>query len=431
MEGCRSRNTFGTHLMSISRIEKAIFEATDLPSLEAARKVRAHDVEILCGADFASLPVMAAASTALLLRCFTGKIILGFAAETSTRMKEKVLEACQVQASRYNASQRLRVEGGAAYSLGLGTPVHRGTYVDASGWCAGVNALFSEHGPFVTPAAHFAVSAGVAKLFNAAVLADAKDLDEKWTFSLWSFSSDCSERGRTAEKGFRLPRSGLIGAGAIGSAFGFIIESLQWPIMLDVIDFDSYEEPNEETTLILGPEVARKTPRKAQYFSDVISSADLKINPLFEKVSSGSKILRAGYELFICAVDNADTRRELDGQNAKVMINAAVGGSGADAGWCLWSRHGESDPVLSKGYPNVAAESFADSKVPNEFSNDECSRKNYRGVALAVPFVALAAGSLIAASCAHQAFGHETACNKITIDLLRKQRKFGTFRRTR
>jgi hypothetical protein len=263
------------------------------------------------------------------------------------------------------------------------------------------------------------------------VMNDAKELQEEWTFSLWNFSSNSTDSGAAIPSIFQLPVTGLLGAGAIGSAFGFILKSLNWRSHLDVIDFDSYEEPNEETTLILSPSDARKTPRKAEHFSKCMSSTELGLTPHVQKITGNSELIRQARPLFICAVDNAETRQQLDSVNAEVLINGAVGGNGDDAGWCLWSRHSAFDPALSSGYPENSATDENPASVPEEFSQDECSRKNYQGVALAIPFGALATSSLIAATCAHQAMDHRTSANKVTIDLFRKQQRIGVFNRKR
>ena len=52
----------------------------------------------------------------------------------------------------------------------------------------------------------------------------------------------------------------------------------------------------------------------------------------------------------------------------------------------------------------------------------------YHGVSLAIPFVSLAAGALLAAACERHRSNHVLPINKVTFDLLRKVSKFSALK---
>ncbi|MFN3330598.1 MAG: hypothetical protein ACK419_06715 [Pyrinomonadaceae bacterium] len=107
------------------------------------------------------------------------------------------------------------------------------------------------------------------------------------------------------------------------------------------------------------------------------------------------------WDAFICAVDNGETRRVLDDVNAKVLVNAGLGSHRYDAGFLLWSQHGKVGKRLSELYAVEPPSSDEEvESVPEEFE-EKCSRLNYREVSLSMPFVALAASSLLIASLFH------------------------------
>jgi hypothetical protein len=138
-------------------------------------------------------------------------------------------------------------------------------------------------------------------------------------------------------------------------------------------------------------------------------------------VKEGDLILNESRDVFVCAVDNSPTRRILDRVNTRVLINAGLGATKHDAGWVLWSQHGIKHPPLSSIYTENAADPVSQSDhVPDEFA-DECSRRPYNGVSLALPFVALAAGSLLAATVYQHAVGTPIDPGLLQMDLFAKQ----------
>jgi hypothetical protein len=71
---------------------------------------------------------------------------------------------------------------------------------------------------------------------------------------------------------------------------------------------------------------------------------------------------------------------------------------------------------------NLEGKSTNSGDVPEEF-REECSRKSYQGVSLALPFIGLAAGSLLAASLYQNAAGKRTHLTFMQMDLLAKQQR--------
>jgi hypothetical protein len=125
-------------------------------------------------------------------------------------------------------------------------------------------------------------------------------------------------------------------------------------------------------------------------------------------------------------VDNGKTRRILDTTNTNVLLNAGLGASREDAGFVLWTRHAGNLSTLSQLYSAAEGDAHQDEILPEEL--DECSRIAYRGVSLSMPFAALAAGSLLAASLYSNATGETSSVRYLQIDLFGKQQRMRNIR---
>jgi hypothetical protein len=150
------------------------------------------------------------------------------------------------------------------------------------------------------------------------------------------------------------------------------------------------------------------------------------------EVSSNSAELRERRDLFVCAVDNSETRRALDAVSAPFIINAAVGGSRLDAGHVLMSRHGPDEATLSSLYPDRGdgGGSNADDSAPQEVQ-DACSRVAYAGVSLAAPFIATAAAALAMTECGRRVLRDDTGPNYLKLDVFGKQQALQIERKRR
>jgi hypothetical protein len=215
----------------------------------------------------------------------------------------------------------------------------------------------------------------------------------------------------------------LLGAGAIGSGFTYTLWLSGWNAIVEIIDYDHYDEPNHETTMRIGLTEVRRNRKKAVALAENVKRNGLKTKFQVKRILKGNAILQEPSDAFVCAVDNPETRRILDGANTELLINAGVGGRAEDAGHVVWTRHLPGDPLLSKRYVTADPDNSR-SVVPEEFRKDECSRLIYHDASLAAPFIGLAAGTLLAAACGLHATEQLPKVNYFKIDLLKLQSRF-------
>jgi hypothetical protein len=108
-----------------------------------------------------------------------------------------------------------------------------------------------------------------------------------------------------------------------------------------------------------------------------------------------------------------------------LLFNAGVGGTTADAGHVLWTRHGPGDAPLAPLYVRrTPVAQRTTSSWPAEVAADRCSQLHYEGVAMAAPFIGLGAGAMLAAGVAQQAMRVEPDTNYVKLDLLALQQRY-------
>src|SRR5438270_229123 len=83
------------------------------------------------------------------------------------------------------------------------------------------------------------------KLFNWAIFNESRSLVEKWDFCLLRFSSK-DQAPTIAQQSISIGKCGLLGAGGIGSAVGYVLSISNWSGQIDIIDNDIFETPNLE-----------------------------------------------------------------------------------------------------------------------------------------------------------------------------------------
>ncbi len=399
-----------------SRIGKLLAETTASSSFASAQALRSRDLTIIV-ADAVN-GVLLRSVVALALRCFTGALILR--GDGKTLADAHVADAEQ-ESAEYGARDRVRIDAHASdLRLGLGCACD-GVFVDAYGWTVSVNELSSTGVAATAPAAAFAAAAGVAKLFARLIGRSTDVLQEAWTGSLLDFP-----HGSVLSAGhepLELGRVVVVGGGAIGAGLAHVLRGSGWRCDLGWIDDDRYDEVNHETTLLISPQMARRQPPKAATLAEILGSPLMTVESHEARVTEGHPLIMAKADALVCAVDNSETRRCLDTVGACVVFNAGVGGSRDDAGHVLWTRHGLNEPPLSAHYraspgtiepPPVHA--------PADIAPDECSRIAYSQVAMAAPFLGLAAGALLAAGLAQQAMGSAAPTNYFKVDLLGLQK---------
>jgi len=215
---------------------------------------------------------------------------------------------------------------------------------------------------------------------------------------------------------------GLLGAGNLGSAVGYVLSLSGWAGQLHIIDFQAFEKANLETCISAHVQEVRVPLRKASALAGIFVDHRIVATERRCEVKRGEPLLGEKWDSFICAVDNPETRLILDEVNAGFLINAGLGANRYDAGWVFLTQHGPDHPTLSSIYKESTSEAGISDYVPEEF-RDECSRMSYQGVSLALPFAGLAAGSLLVAGLYHQATGSRTKFSSIRMDLFAKQQK--------
>lgn len=407
--------------MNISRISKAIAVARRDQNFKDAENVRDKSIDLFLSSQPTETDCqMAQVATALFLRCFKGKIRIH--SSGSSRRLRALLEA---EGKKMGAVERLDFSPGESgpWQLAIGHHIEGAISADASGWSARINGVFSEKSPAAPPAITFAIACAVAKLFNHAIFDAHQNAHESWDFCLLRFLSGAHIPIQLDEK-INLGRIGLLGAGAIGSALGCVLSISDWSGVLEVIDYDTYQEPNLETCVFADIQDVNRPLRKSLALAESLKGKNLDAHERRCKVEAGAGLLTEPWDAFVCAVDNPETRRILDDANARVLLNAGVGSSKHDLGWVLWTQHGQvGQAKLSSLYQaGSGMETAGGEDVPEEF-REECSRIGYQGVSLALPFVGLAAGSLLAASLFQHANGKQTPLSFVQLDLFGKQQR--------
>lgn len=410
--------------MSFSRIDKFIREQRMTDSLGEASRLRDRDCEVAVGADPTGTTGLAAISAvALGLRCVTGDVRVTLApnAMAPPWLRRTLDELLAEEAALFGEPSRLKFapfKDASALRIGIGTSVEKGVTCDASGWMGGINHPFAERAQAIAPAAAFVVACALAKAFADRILLRPTYSHEEWMFSLADLAADRQPKELRVSN---LGRIHLLGAGAIGSAFAHVIKLSGWNAQVLVVDRDRYDQPNHETSLLIGRPDVLERPWKAERLAERMRREGLDSTSRTHEVTQTSALLQEPCRFLVCGVDNASTRRALDDAAATWLLNAGLGGSKADAGHVLCTSHGEhGGRRLSELYANDDPVERS-KNPPAEVRGDECSTLHYDEATLAAPFLGLAAGSLLAASCGAIAAGRIPTARYLKLDLLREQ----------
>lgn len=412
--------------MNVSRVDKFINDILRHPTLKESSDLRADPVAlVLSDIEPTKRATMAHVAVTLALRCYSGPIRIYGEAGGATGLPTAPTLGTYLGtlAHIYGAPERLEWRDGTpcestALFIGRGPPT--AFIADAAGWVAGTNIELPAAAEAEVPACMFAVSCVFAQLFGSSLLGTPGR--HAWSFSLLDYCLSPSAPTAHQRQCFDCGEISILGAGALGSAFAYGLWLSTWTAHALVIDSDRYDEPNRETTCLIGLEHIRRCSPKATALAEAMRRPGLEAAGLAERVGAGSAVLKDPRRYFICGVDNPATRRELDLHQSTWLLNAGVGGTSRDAGMVLVSRHGPADPPLSGLYRTSSPEGQGGSTLdhlPSE-AQDACSRIPYQQVSLAAPFVATAAASLLLASAA----GHTAKMpSYLKLDLLGLQDK--------
>jgi hypothetical protein len=421
--------------MKVSRIDKLINEITRAPSLASSADARTLPFNIVLSAEIepTKRAMMAHIATTIALRCFHGPIVLHGDPEWPGLSFERadLGGSLLAIAQAFGRPERVRWSAGAPAAgpllrIGAGAG-GSGHLADASGWIAGINVGMPTLVPAEAAACAFAVSCAFAQIFASVVLGMPRH--EAWTFSVLDHRAGFEGSTFHELQPLDLGSVGLLGAGAIGSAFAYALRLSHWTADLQIFDRETYDEPNIETTCLIHLDHVRRCAPKAVALAEVSRRPGLIVEGVRTEIDASSPELMVPRQVFVCGVDNPDTRRELDRTRADALLNAAVGGGALDAGHVLFTRHLASDPPLSARYParDRPATAASTAHVPIEL-RDQCSRVSYEGVSVAAPFIAVAAGAMLAGACAAEArrVPRETRPNYLKLDVFELQRQLIT-----
>lgn len=401
-----------------SRIDKLVREFTGVDRIADAAALRAKPVTLVVSS--ATQIALARSTVALALRSFGDTVHIHADGPTPA----VVVDAMFAEAVEYGGENRLSLKPcDGPLSLGLGCP-SGGLLVDASGSVAGINTLLAAR-PATGPASCFASAAGIAKLFSLAMGVPAELVRESWRMSLATFET----QDKNAYLGdIDIGRVLAIGAGAIGAGLAETARYSRWRGHIEFVDRERYDEPNHETTLVISRRHALERCKKAETLGALLNRAELTAHGTLDEINGESSLLQQNWNAVVVGVDNPDLRRALDNV-AWPILNAGVGGTRRDAGHVLFSRHTKSDTLLSSLYRATLTATSPDS-APSDIT-DQCSRIAYAEVALAAPFLGLAAGAILGAGLEHLATGRELSTNYLKFDLLGLQQRFLREKRAR
>lgn len=413
-----------------SRPQKFIREVTGVSSLKEAEALRARPFWLIVHESAAArMPKLIRALIAVAVRSCSGEINIRVAG--SQAFRKRVAHLAKEEAEGFGCASRLSSRefaenewAGSGIALGMSLAGMVG--VDAGGLYAAINHLLPPRSAAPhSAAACLAAALGFAKYFAADVLSKRAAIAESWAFSLDSLSASLPslEQIEPAVPSTDLGEIHLLGAGAIGSAFCFSVHLSDDSGNLEIVDRGSYDEPNEETTFFIGSRDVVRNPPKAQELARLAKREGLQIlgHPTME-LRADDQYLRHSCDTFVCAVDNPETRRVLDSANCQLLINAGLGGTSLDAGHVLATSHNSDARPLSEFYSERGgSENLREVNSPPAEITDECSRLAYKSVALAAPFMALAAGALLHAFCRLNGAQRRPDANYIKLDLLGRQ----------
>lgn len=418
--------------MKVSRIDKLINEITRAPSLASSAAARTSPFNIILSAEIepTKRAMMAHVATMLALRCFHGPIVLhGDPGWPGLSFDRSDLGGSLLAIARaFGTPERVRWSLGppdAGPVLRIGAAAGgSGHMADASGWTAGINIGLPPLASAEAAACAFAVACAFAQIFATVVLGRARH--EAWTFSVRDHRADAEGPPSHDLQPLDLGPVGLLGAGAIGSAFVYAVWLSHWTASLQIFDRETYDEPNIETTCLIHLDHVRKCAPKAAALAEVSRRPGLAAEGFRTAIDASSPELLVPRRVFVCGVDNPETRRALDHTRADALLNGAVGGSALDAGHVLFTRHLAADPPLSTRYParDRPATPASAAHLPTEL-HDECSRISYDGVSVAAPFIAVATGAMLAGACAAEAQSvpRDGRPNYLKLDLFELQRQ--------
>lgn len=410
-----------------SRPQKFVREVTGVSSLEEAERLRQQPFWLVVHESAAiRAPSLVRALIAIAVRAHSGEIHIRVCGDSE--FLNNVESVMLHEARNYDCISRTSIAG-YSHSETLGRGITIGVQlpemiaVDASGMYAAVNQVLGPNAPAPhSAAACFAAATGFAKHFAGSVLRNSVSASESWGFSLDSMAI-AKPATTTAEYQIRretpLGKIHLLGAGAIGSSFCFSVNLSDDKAEIYILDRETYDVPNHETTFFLSESEAARCPEKAEHLARKSSREGVSVTNLPRReLCLGDEFLQRPCDTFVCAVDNPGTRRILDSAQCGVLLNAGLGGTKYDAGHVLVTWHNAGVNRLAELYPDSNSSSSGNfTSLPKEIT-DECSTLEYESVPLAAPFVALSSGALLHGLCCLAAEGRLPDANYLKFDLL-------------
>ena len=311
---------------------------------ELAGALARMQVEIRVASPGPDAEIAAALAATLLLRLDEAAPILHVVAPASRtrplpRLGDRPLADALADAHEgFDSVERLTAAPADSPVLRLvfGANVDDALAIDCSGWRAAVGTILG--GPAGNPiAAGFAGVLAAVEATKAMLVTIGVD-DRKlrpWTgvVSLW-------DHGMPGADGPPLTAVDLddvafIGAGGIGSALAWILALLELHGAPSVIDDDRLDGPNLNRHLTAGHREADEQMRKIDPFCGLLDAAGTSAAPLFARWQELAPEQRSGVEIAVITVDDDPTRRDVQLDFPRLVLNAG----NADTGLYRVTRH--------------------------------------------------------------------------------------------
>lgn len=313
------------------------------PDALARALARTH-AEIVIAGPGPDAEIAAAMAATLLLRLDEAAPALHIVGPTTRvrplpRLNDQPLLDALADAHRgFDSAERL-VAGPArtpVIRLVFGAEHNDGVTIASSGWRAAVGT--TPDGPVGNPiAASFAgalAAVEATKAMLAAVGVEHRRL-RPWTgiVSLWDHGLPGTDGPSIST--VDLDDVAFVGAGGIASAVAWVLSLLELSGAPRAIDKDRFDGPNLNRHLTAGHDEAAQEMRKVDAFGVLLDGAGAVTRPVFARWQELPAVERTGVDLVVISVDHDPTRRDVQLDFPRLILNAG----NADTGLYRVTRH--------------------------------------------------------------------------------------------
>jgi hypothetical protein len=408
-------------MASISRISKLLVDRNgDDPGKVLARR-REFTVTIKLGDDVAasrSLQLAALTAVRLAARCFPGAVRVD---APDPVLSAPALVGAPGRATlgfalaREVGNRNMTVTDGDRLVL-FGNAAHDGaaTRVTFDGWAAvtGPHHVLSRYAEreHCSLAPILAAALAISEIFLGFAGIDLLAGRRVVGLSLWRPDLGHAHPEAVGPVVTALPKQAwLLGLGHLGNAYLWALATLPFAdptdVLLYLLDFDKVEKPNTETGVLFRSRDIGEL--KTRVCSNWLEQFGIKTRLIERRFEEHMRRLDGEPALALSGFDNNEARQLLVGAKFGRVIDSGLGGTAtnfdsislrtwpnASAAYDIW-------PVLSKRQKEEAEESIMKTAKENpgyrRLKRDHCGLVEYAGKLVAVPFVGMAAATLVMA----------------------------------